>query len=1399
MFNLKILRSDTGSLYEIPVNSSVTINTIKESLASVTNLSPSDQILLADTNLSSNNTLQYYGIIKDTEIFLFNKKILENMSYLPEEVNFSILDFQIPRLPTPKNLKELESSLNPLNKMFTLEFYLNNHVVGTQYLKELFEAKVLQCINCLNELNVQKKSIGAALHSLDDYKNKLLSNYNSFLTVFKKQSPNFESLLMSFEYDMNRLKQTKLHDSLRTPSTTTLLDCIPELEIRKWSEQCKREYDNLKGKILEIGSQIDSIRDSVDYELKKTIDINFQELNDRLIISRENTKQFQTLYQASIANSEKIKKALESSRSSKDPNHLAAIIMSFTEIKNSQDSSFSDSHKHAELLMNTLILFSKAKNFMNQYVFSELRNISKLQYDMRQLINNFSVWNEAISKQTINFFHLECIHHMPSAYEDALNETSRRKKFGNSIQSNLGKFIESLNGIREEENQKRQMFFERVYQFLPPNVFISLKDQLPPFQVHLPAFDTNLPQIEQQSKSDTDDDFAVIDSSDTTPLQFRKKPTFERTSSSSQLDQSKLIESQQKDKIRNLEQKLQSTFLMASRSEEKYKDLLEKSRTFQNDSVTSDYIRKSQVEELKKELEEKKLEISKLLSEGKTTQKNIETLQAHESELSLKIRDLELENTYKKKEIESFKERILSLEDEGSSKLEASESLRKQLDSIKSERDELQAEIKDLQEQITRHEEYIKMSISSTNESKESFENTVLEKNNTIAQLEKSKKNMEIDLQTANMKISIHSDRIAVLEKEKSELEEERNTLVEKWEDQQEKIKLLEEKISNVESISVEKSREDQEEINRLKDKILVHEGTVKSNNKQISDMNGEIQSLQSIITENQQEIDKLRETIDHNSLMIEQLKEDNEKLSKDLVNSNHNSDSNEAVLAILREQINDLKNEAQQKEAVIKSSSDQLRDNESTMFDLENSIKNYKKLLDEFNDDKEKQSGETNSMLQSKAETIIKLESQINQLDKQIRDQDATIEQLQSGNSGLTQLNSQLEQKIQERIAQIEEFKQMLTEKDESLRTNKKESDYLSRQTSELENKVISLNQQLEQTKTRVDTLEAQNVSLESDLDSSQKEQIALAEKLNQVSAASEIETENFTLSLANLEKKLKEKESQLERASNGSDELTRKYNKLQISSSETNEEMLSQITSYQNEISKAESEIEAYKQTIAKHEERISYLKDQCDTTNVNSIQQVEKLNKEISEKDTLLTTLKQRHQKNESQLSSLNGELQASSTLIQKIYELLGIAPNMDSQNALKEIKHFRENFLHLERSVQDHQKTIQTHEHSMMDLLMSQTSQSDAALSNFGYGKIAIFQYLKSDVYEAVNVNCPHHYLSPESLESFDDEVRAKKPIIASIIEVTKVDSLPNNRYGLPNGYVYYEVLAGRVDS
>ncbi|KYR00670.1 hypothetical protein DLAC_02704 [Tieghemostelium lacteum] len=460
-----------------------------------------------------------------------------------------------------------------------------------------------------------------------------------------------------------------------------------------------------------------------------------------------------------------------------------------------------------------------------------------------------------------------------------------------------------------------------------PNILTSLKEVLPKFVITFPEFDIllNNQPINQNNSSQTfqddEDEFTVIDNinndyfnnsggsgggginSNSISPSVSKKYHQELEKSLSEL---KMQESQ---KIKALEHKLQSTFLMASKSEEKYKDLLEKSK-IQQLQQQLDQTDKIAIADLRQSLEKKNLEINKLNEQLQLlANKSSENLNQIDE---LQSQKYELGNTTK--------------------------SLLDDINQIKQVRERLELDYQDSQEQIQEKEEKIhslegRISILENELSQiDTLKNTIetlekeIEKYNQMIDekyMESSHVRENADKMLSEMKQL--SEQIQVKENEMKKFEKEKSDIDDKY---QLKIAELMGQIVDLQELTSEQS----EKMSSMSDKIKEYDSKVDEQNNTIQKLRNEVLDLESEMKRQKTTADYHQESAMFVGSQLEKLKEELLSKQQTIIELNSRSQHADTVASnrdkIIKEQFekeNNLEKTVQELEKNIKALNVQL------------------------------------------------------------------------------------------------------------------------------------------------------------------------------------------------------------------------------------------------------------------------------------------------------------------------------------------------------------------------------------------------------------------------------------------------------------------------------------------
>lgn len=131
----------------------------------------------------------------------------------------------------------------------------------------------------------------------------------------------------------------------------------------------------------------------------------------------------------------------------------------------------------------------------------------KLQSRIKEIAGGLVVYNDSLSRQKTCIQQLFAIEMLPRAYDAALDEVSRRRKFLKKFLTLSSDANDSVVKLLLEEKSKRKEFLDSHGRYLPKDLVPGLLDDLPQIQlIQAPSFDTKLPPI------DMPDDVPLADS-----------------------------------------------------------------------------------------------------------------------------------------------------------------------------------------------------------------------------------------------------------------------------------------------------------------------------------------------------------------------------------------------------------------------------------------------------------------------------------------------------------------------------------------------------------------------------------------------------------------------------------------------------------------------------------------------------------------------------------------------------------------------------------------------------------------------------------------------------------------------------------------------------------------------
>eukprot|EP00027_Filamoeba_sp_ATCC50430_P018543 CAMPEP_0168566166 /NCGR_PEP_ID=MMETSP0413-20121227/14264_1 /TAXON_ID=136452 /ORGANISM="Filamoeba nolandi, Strain NC-AS-23-1" /LENGTH=1125 /DNA_ID=CAMNT_0008598147 /DNA_START=70 /DNA_END=3447 /DNA_ORIENTATION=+ len=683
-----IHRADTGLVYTIEVDSSITVTQLKEFLRAASKIPPEDQILLCDgTKLDNNNTLKIYGLPDDNKhVFLYDRKSLEPDSPAPEEVVLPSVELKVaPVPPLPRN-QELEYKESPLLwQLITFENQFLGDLNNSEALKKVVEARIDICKSLLSEQENQVKGLNAAIANLNDHLNQITQAFGAFHTYYKQLQNKHEHLLRSFDADMQKLREAKLHPALARPRMSTLMDFVPEPRLIKWAQDCGNEHEQLKNLVVDLEKQISFVRDSTENENKTAPEVDFNMLRSQIKRANEISSEVTVRYHIFSNDYNNVRQRAQEAKSNQNLNKqsLWEICESFEQISREHKRQLAQMNDHDQTMKSIMSFCAASKTKLSRCVHERLRSIALIQSKIRELANKIIVFNEAVARQKTAFQQLIYVQSMPKAYQAAIEEVSHRRRFRRNIATLTSKFMETLSKLKDDEMQRRQQFLSTYGRYVPKDIIPGLNSGVPAFEFELPQFDTQLPQIDlpndnnNASSSDSlgEEDFAMVLSSE--PIKSSRLQELEKENDSllnqikalkadlnsginlnssssglSNLPQKSSITTSNisntsstadlvndyKKRIESLELKLSTTYAQMEQAESAAKEFREKWNAAEKEIRSSVMMQsKEQASQLETKIQQMEQDIDFLTAKLRKTESSLEDSLAKESAFAVKL------------------------------------------------------------------------------------------------------------------------------------------------------------------------------------------------------------------------------------------------------------------------------------------------------------------------------------------------------------------------------------------------------------------------------------------------------------------------------------------------------------------------------------------------------------------------------------------------------------------------------------------------------------------------------------------------------------------------------------------------------------------------------------------
>ena len=200
-------------------------------------------------------------------VFVYSRRTLEADAAEPAAETVEVEEAAEPSLPA-----RVEPHTNPMLAAYqAFEYQFTLHAAKAKALRDAIERRRELSGKLFNEADVQVKGMRAAQANVEATHRELLTEYTTFRDTFVSRHTAHAALLASFEDDMKRLLNARLHPTLASAQRQTLLDCIPEARFRSWAATCRQEHEQLQARVVELDALMRDLREAVESDPHRNV------------------------------------------------------------------------------------------------------------------------------------------------------------------------------------------------------------------------------------------------------------------------------------------------------------------------------------------------------------------------------------------------------------------------------------------------------------------------------------------------------------------------------------------------------------------------------------------------------------------------------------------------------------------------------------------------------------------------------------------------------------------------------------------------------------------------------------------------------------------------------------------------------------------------------------------------------------------------------------------------------------------------------------------------------------------------------------------------------------------------------------------------------------------------
>ncbi|XVF47870.1 hypothetical protein PTKIN_Ptkin03bG0145100 [Pterospermum kingtungense] len=497
--------AENGHSFELDCDESTLIEAVMRSIEPVSGIHFNDQLVLcAGLKLEPHRPLSAYKLpSRDREVFIFNKSRLQTNSPPPSPEDIDMGEVSEPQLPaSSSDPHPLDDASDPALKAlpsYERQFRYHYHRGHAIYNRTL--SKFDHCEKLLRMQKVQERALEVARSNLDQYYKMIDQNCSEFMKRYKQQHRYHTDLLANFDKDMQKLRSTKLHPKLQTPTRKCLLDFVKEDNLRESAENCNSSHRQFENKVVQFNQMFGEVKRKVEELFTSRASLPIKNLELTIKEHQRYLNEQKSILLSLSKDVETVKKLVDDCLSCQSSPSLRPhdAVSALGPMYDVHDKSHLPRMLACERAISKLLDFCKdKKNEMNIFVHNYMQKTTYVTYHIKDVKLQFPVFKEAMVRQEDLFVDLKLVRGIGPAYRACLAEIVRRKASMKLYMGMAGQLAERLATKREVEVRRREEFLKAHGLYIPKDVLASMGLYDTPNQcdVNITPFDTTLLDID---------------------------------------------------------------------------------------------------------------------------------------------------------------------------------------------------------------------------------------------------------------------------------------------------------------------------------------------------------------------------------------------------------------------------------------------------------------------------------------------------------------------------------------------------------------------------------------------------------------------------------------------------------------------------------------------------------------------------------------------------------------------------------------------------------------------------------------------------------------------------------------------------------------------------------------